>query len=226
MTDKAGANWTKRSVMVATGLALATMLCTTLNSMPSWVPFLEERGYHAAWLLPWVLRVQLWWPVIFAGAALLCVGSLLWLLRTRVVRAVAWLRRLAKRLRWRLLWLVLEGDLRARIAGLSRRGAEVLVAVLRVGERRQDRRLFMSISAAEELVRGRRRGPQAGIGGTTWAKTGCQELEDAGLVERFADARTREYMVWLEAPVLESRVGGRLVDVVEGLLASRGLWRW
>jgi hypothetical protein len=45
-------------------------------------------------------------------------------------------------------------------------------------------------------------------------------------VERFADTRNYEYMVWLEPRVLKSRVGPRIVDVVDGMLASRGPWRW
>ena len=72
MTDKAGPNWTKRGVMVAIGLAVATMLCMTLNNAPTLVPFLEERGYNAAWLMPalqWLQRA-LWVIVALVACAL------------------------------------------------------------------------------------------------------------------------------------------------------------
>lgn len=207
-------------------VAVISLLVAVLGLVPVWVPFLEAEGWDAAWLRGVLRWLHQSWRALFALALLFLVGCLVLWMRSRVVGALRWLVRLGKRLRWWVLWATLEQDVRARIAGLSQVGAEVLVAVLRVGERRQDHRLFMSITAAEHLVRGRRRGTQAGIGGTNWAKTGCQELEGAGLVRHFADARNYEYMVWLEARVLKSRVGGRVVDVVEGLLASRGLWRW
>ena len=97
MTDKAGPNWTKIGVMVAIGMAVATMLCTTLNNAPTWVPFLEQRGYDAAWLLPSVRLVQRWWRVVFAGAGLVLVGALLWWFRRQVIRPFKWLGGLGKR---------------------------------------------------------------------------------------------------------------------------------
>lgn len=75
-------------------------------------------------------------------------------------------------------------------------------------------------------MRGRRHPPQAGIGGTAWAKKGCEELKRTGLVEWFGDQRDQTYMVWLHERLKGSRVGARMVHVVEGMLASRGLWRW
>jgi hypothetical protein len=226
MSAPRGPNWTKRGVIVAIGLAVATMICTTLNSAPSWIPFLEERGYDAPWLSPSLRWVQRWWLVLLASAALVLVACLLLLARRPAPRAVRRLSRLGKRVRWSVLWLALEADVRASIAGLGQIGAEVLAATLRLGERRQDRRLFLSIPEAEDLVRRRRRPPQAGIGGRAWAKKGCEELRAAGLVERFADARNHEYMLWLEPRLLKSRLAGRMADAVDGRLAWRGWWRW
>lgn len=168
-------------------------------------------------------------PLGAGVAALLllaAVGMAMRRLRGCLLKALRWTSRLGKRVRWWVLWRRLEGDVRSRIESLSQIGAEVLVATLRLGKRRHDRRLFLSIPEAETLVRRSRYPPQAGVGGTAWAKKGCEELQGAGLVERFADARNYEYMVWVEPRVLRSRVGRRIVDVVEGTLASRGLWRW
>lgn len=207
-------------------VAVIALLVAVLGLVPGWVPLLEAEGWDVAWLRGLLRWLHQSWRVLFALALVFLLGYLALWLRSKMVGAVKWLQGLGKRLRWWILWTTLEQDIRLRIEGLSQAGAEVLAATLRLGERRQDRRLFLCLSDAEALVRGRRHPPQGGIGGTAWAKKGCYELQHAGLVEQFADARNYEYMVWLEPRVLKSRVGDRVVDVVEGLLSSRGLWRW
>ena len=168
-------------------------------------------------------------PLMAVAAAVLVVGVVriaVRMFRGRLLETLRWMRKLRTQARWWVLWRTLEGDIRSRIESLSQIGAEVFAATLRLGERRQDRRLFLCVRDAETLVRRRRCPPQAGVGGTAWAKKGCEELQRAGLVQRFADARNYEYMVWLEPAVLKSRLGDRVVEAVEGLLASRQQWRW
>jgi hypothetical protein len=176
------------------------------------------------------VRCQSAASAFWSGARLWFWGLAGFVLVAMVVLALWWFRRPVargvKRLRWWVLWRRLERDVRSRIEGLSQVGAEVLAATLRLGERRQDRRLFLSIREAEALVRAKRYPPQAGVGGTAWLTKGCEELQRAGLVEQYGDARDQTWMVWLDKRVTGSRVGGRLLDVVEGMLASRGQWRW
>ena len=141
MTDKAGPNWTKRGVMVAIGLAVATMLCMTLNNAPTLVPFLEERGYDAAWLMPalqWLQRAR--WVIVAVAAF-----GLLWMLaprfraalarwewgRQRYARALAWL---ARSVRDDVLLMLSEKTdspaLVETVVGLSAKALRVLGRVL------------------------------------------------------------------------------------------------
>jgi hypothetical protein len=200
-------------------VALIALLVAVLGLVPQWVPFLEDRPRLVTWLAGPLRWLRAWWQVLLSVGLLVLIGYLAWWCRRKVAKAL-------KLCHWWVLWVMVERDLRSSIAGLSDMGAEVLAATLRLGERRQDRRLFLSIPEAEHLVRQSRRPPQAGVGGTAWAKKGCEELRRSGLVERFADARSYEYMIWLEPRVPKSRAAGKMVHIVEGMLARRGWWRW
>jgi hypothetical protein len=222
MSAGRGPDWAKRSAIL-TFVAIVVAIVGIVVAF--WIGYTGSAGVRRS-VHGLVSRAG---PLGAAAAAILllaAVGTAIWTFRERIPKALRLIKRLGKQVWWWVLWRRLERDTRSRIENLSQIGAEVLVATLRLGERRQDRRLFLSIPEAEELVRRRRRPPQAGTGGRAWAKKGCEELRAAGLVERFADARNYEYMVWLEPRVLRSRIGARIVDVVEGMLASRGLWRW
>jgi hypothetical protein len=200
-------------------VAIVIMVLTALGLVPLWVPFLEERPGLLGSLGGALGLVLRWWWVPFWLGLVCLAGYLLLVFRRRVAVAL-------KRVRWWVLWHVEERDLRSRIGGLGQIGAEVLAATLRLGRKRQDRRLFLSLADAEALVRRRRYPPQAGIGGAAWATKGCEELRQAGLVEQYGDARNQTWIVWLDKRVGSSRLGARLVDGVEGIRVSRGKWRW
>jgi hypothetical protein len=215
MNRGVGPDWAKRgAILTLVGIVVAL-----------WIGYTGSPGFRSS-----VDRLvgQLG-PLLSAAAAVLAVCALAMATLKfggHLRGALRWAKTFGMQVRWWVLWRRLGEDVRSRIESLNQIGAEVLAATLRVGERRQDRRFFLPLRDAEALVRRRRHPPQAGIGGTAWAKKGCEELKQAGLVEQFGDTRNYEYMVWLRPALLKSRAGGSLADAVEGLLATRGLWRW
>lgn len=222
MSGRGGPDWAKRSSILAV-VAIAVAVVGVVLAF--WIGYAGNPGFRNS-VNGFVSRVGPWVAAAVAVLVLGTVGTEIWRFRGRLLKASKGMRRLGRQVRWWVLWRSLEGDVRSRIESLSQVGAEVLAATLRLGEQRHDRRLFLSLREAEALVRGRRHPPQAGIGGTAWATKGCEELRKAGLVEQYGDATNQTWMVWLDKRVKGSRVGARMLDVVEGMLASGGQWRW
>ena len=248
MTDKAGANWTKRNVMVAIGFGLATMLCMTVTTAPTWVPFVAERGYDAAWLMPSVRLVQRWWRVVFAGAGLVLVGALLWWFRRQVIRPFKWLGGLGKRFYLWVLWEVVvrpardhwgvvvgedagvgvsaleraagggRGGLEETLVGLSAKALRVLGRVLVRYDPALGRTVVWQTSPDDQHVLSHEFHEDFGA----LQRAACQELVEAGLFSnvRFALRREASVTIDLDQRVLDAGVL-RVRELVEEELRMR-----
>jgi len=91
--------WTKRGVIVAVLALAATVVLGLVAIVPPWVELLEERPYILGWLHPILELLRPLWPMVFAAALVLLVGS--FILHTRV-RLAARMRSLTIRARARL----------------------------------------------------------------------------------------------------------------------------
>ena len=80
------------------------LVVAVLALIPNWVPFLEDRGYDDAWLIPalqWVQRAR--WVIVALVASAVAL-LLVWKFWRHLVRLFKWLGGLPKRLYLWLLW--------------------------------------------------------------------------------------------------------------------------
>lgn len=229
MIDKTGPNWTKRNVLVAIGLGLATMLCMTVTTAPTWVPFVEESGYDAAWLRAWVPLVQRWRPVVLAGAGLVLACVLVWGFRAalarwewgrqRYVRALIWLARPVRedvevRPRSDAARRAL-GQAAARLPGLDVEPLKALQFALAALD---------SSDGAPCLLIGSQvfSGSGGGYGVVPQLANACNELVTAGFVSRYeSDWGRVGVRVWLRKEIEVADRGGELSRMVRAELESR-----
>ena len=243
MTDKAGANWTKRNVMVAIGFGLATMLCMSVTTAPTWVPFVEERGYDAAWLLPyleWVGKWR-WWRVVFAGAGLVLAGALLRWFRRQVIRPFRWLGGLGKRFYLWVLWqlvvrpardhmywgasvghnkgkVLMEKDALPAVRRLSDAAAVTLALALEQSERGGKEGVVLMHASAAYLasLAGDERDPFGVL------VEGCEELMIRGLLTGYGRVGSSAVTAGLH-PVVRGLRRDRIVKLLEDELLKRGI---
>ena len=154
MTGRWPLNRGETLILAGVMVAVLTLVCTALAAIPNWVPFLEDRGYDAARLIPalqWVQRAR--WVIVAlvpCAVAVLLVwrfwGQLVRLFKWLgglLVRPFKWLAAIGKRFYLWLLWklvirwardylgVVALGNRTARqLLALDRQTAEALVLSL------------------------------------------------------------------------------------------------
>ena len=234
MADKAGPDWTKRGVFVAFVGLLATLLCMTVTAAPTWVPFVQERGYDAGWLLQyleWVGKWR-WWlvGVLVISVMVLAVWRFgkrfyLWVLWEVVVRpardhwgvlvgedaavGVSALERAAAARR---------GGLEETVVGLSAKALRVLGRVLVRYDPALGRTVVWRPSPEDEYQLVLNFHEDFGA----LQRAACQELLEAGLFSnvRFALRREASVTIDLDQRVLDAGVL-RVRELVEEELRMR-----